>query len=432
VCTADSGRDALPRLQPVISDLNMPRMPGLKVTGGRTTGALRRKLLALRLDTCIGTHERHNELEIFQHANWGTALMRADDDMLLMVDHSFTRMHQWEKNKLIGKPFAITLAPEVRPNLPLHRRLADKRGHSEYMSVHLRQDGKKFAVLTHLSTIRDIEGKIGYRVVNISERKSIEDLQRRRLKDLRKQLHERALALRQVTDRLLRAQDDEHRRIARELHDSVGQYLVALKMDLERLAGLQSRSNSLEETKQECLSGCLYLADACLKETRTLSHLLHPPLLDETGFVSAARWYVVGFAKRSGIHVNCTLPEDNPRFSECVELVLFRTLQESLTNIYRHSGSKSADIRFIRRSDHVTIRICDRGRGIDACIVKQFQEHGTGVGIGLAGIRERVIELDGRLDLRSDVHGTAVTVSIPVAQRSKVFYQGDLRKAAAA
>jgi signal transduction histidine kinase len=269
-------------------------------------------------------------------------------------------------------------------------------------------------------------------LLNISERKRAEELQRRRLKDSREQLHERALALPQVTGRLLRAQDHERRRIARELHDSVGQYLVALKMDLERLAELQSCSNSLEETKQECLSGCLYLADVCLKETRTLSHLLHPPLLDETGFMSAARWYIVGFAKRSGIHVNCMLPEGDSRFPECVELVLLRTLQESLTNVYRHSGSKTADIRFIIKSDHVILRICDRGRGIDARIVKQFQEHGMGVGIGLAGIRERVIELDGRLNLRSDIHGTAITARIPLAQRSKLSYQGNLRGAAAA
>ena len=269
-------------------------------------------------------------------------------------------------------------------------------------------------------------------VLNISDRKRAEELQRRRLKDLRGQLHERTLALRQVTDRLLRAQDDEHRRIARELHDSVSQYLIALKMDLERLAGLQSRSDSWEEIKQECISGCLYLADVCLKETRTLSHLLHPPLLDKTGFMSAARWYIVGFAKRSGVYVNCTFPEDDLRFPESVELVLFRTLQESLTNAYRHSGSKSVDISFITKSDCVTLRICDRGSGIDARIVKQFQEHGTGVGIGLSGIRERVLELDGRLDLRSDVQGTAVIVSIPLAPRSKISYQCDLREAAVA
>ena len=441
VCTTDSGRDTLPRLNNmplrlVISDLNMPRMSGFEITDGRTAVGRHKKYpRVLRTDPCVGTIECHNELETCQHPTWGTAVMRADDDMLLMVDHSFTRMHQWEKNKLIGKPFAMTLAPEVRPDLPLHRRLADERGHSEYKSVHIRKDGKKFAVLTHLSTIRDFEDKIGYHVVmvlNISEHERTEELQRRRLKDLREQLQERALALRQVTDRLVRAQDDEHRRIARELHDSVGQYLVALKMDLERLAGLQSRSNSLEDTKQECLSGCLYLADVCLKETRTLSHLLHPPLLEKTGFMSAARWYIVGFAKRSGIDVNCTLPENDSRFPQCVELVLFRTLQESLTNVYRHSGSKTVDIRFIIKSDHVALRICDRGRGIDAGIVKQFQEHGTGIGIGLAGLRERVIELDGRLHLRSDVHGTAVTVRIPVVQRSKVSYQGDLREAAAA
>jgi PAS domain S-box-containing protein len=372
---------------------------------------------------------------IFPHAPWATAVMRADDDNLLMVDRSFIRMHQWKKDELIGKPFEMTVAPELRSDLSLHRRLANERGHCEYESMHIRKNGKKFAVLTHLSAIRDFEGKIGYRVVmvlNIDERKRAEQVQRRRLKDLREQLRERALAVQQVTGRLLRAQDDEHRRIARELHDSVGQYLTALKMDLERLAGLELHSNPLEETKQECLSGCLYLADVCLKETRTLSHLLHPPLLDEAGFMSAARWYIVGFAKRSGIHVNCALPQHDPRFPECVELVLFRTLQESLTNVYRHSGSKTVDIRFTTGSDYVSLRISDQGRGMNPRIVKQFQEHGTGVGIGLAGIRERLTELRGHLSLQSDARGTAISATIPLAQGSMLSYQREGRKAAAA
>src|SRR6185312_233687 len=159
VCTTDSGSDTLPRLNNmplrlVISDLNMPRMSGFEITDGRTAVGRHKKYpRVLRTDPCVGTIECHNELETCQHPTWGTAVMRADDDMLLMVDHSFTRMHQWEKNKLIGKPFEMILAPEVRPDLPLHRRLADERGHSEYKSVHIRKDGKKFAVLTHLSTI---------------------------------------------------------------------------------------------------------------------------------------------------------------------------------------------------------------------------------------------------------------------------------------
>lgn len=373
--------------------------------------------------------------EICQHATWGIAVMRADDDKLLMINRSFARMHQWKRGELVGKPFAMTLAPEVQPSLAYHCRLADVRGHSVYESVHIRKDGKKFPAITQLSPVKESEGKIGYRavmVLNISERKRSEELQKHTLKDLREQLHERAFALQQVTGRLLKAQDDEHRRIARELHDSVGQYLTALKIDLQRLAGLQSHSNSSEHAKQECLSECLHLADVCLDETRTLSHLLHPPLLDEAGFMSAARWYIDGFAKRSGVHVNCALPAEKPRFPECVELVLFRTLQESLTNVYRHSGSKTVDIRFTIASDYVTLRISDRGHGIDPHVVRQFQEHGTGVGIGLAGIRERLTEVDGHLSLQSDVHGTTVVASIPLAQRPMVPDQREVRKAAAA
>jgi len=372
--------------------------------------------------------------QMCQHASWGMAVMRAKDDKLVMMNRSFARMHHSKKGDLIGKPFSTTLAPEVQPSLPHYCRLADDRGHSVYESVHIRKDGKTFPAITHLSAVRGLQGKVEYRAVmilNISDRKRAEELQNRRLQNLREQLQERALAVRQVTGRLLRAQDDEHRRIARELHDSVGQYLTALKMDLQRLAGLQSHSDSEETKKAECLSECLHLADVCLNEIRTLSHLLHPPLLDEVGFISAARWYIDGFAKRSSIRVNCTLPTGNPRFPECVELVLFRTLQESLTNAYRHSGSKTINISFITGPDCVTLRICDQGRGMNPRIVKQFQEHGTGVGIGLAGIRERLTELAGHLNLQSDARGTEVSATIPLAQRVILSSSYDVRKAAA-
>ena len=139
-------------------------------------------------------------------------------------------------------------------------------------------------------------------------------------------------SLRTLSVRLLELQDQERRKFSRELHDSLGQYLVGAKMNLAML-GKSLPDNAL-------IAECLKLLDQAMTETRTISHLLHPPLLDETGFASAARWYVEGFAKRSGIQTSLDMPEDLGRLPSSLELALFRVLQESLTNVHRHSKSQ--------------------------------------------------------------------------------------------
>jgi signal transduction histidine kinase len=191
------------------------------------------------------------------------------------------------------------------------------------------------------------------------------------------------------------------------MHDSLGQYLTALKINLE-VAG-----TSPEQQRSELLAECVQLANSCLTETRTLSHLLHPPLLDEAGLGSAARWYVTGFAERSGINVNLDMPADFARLPMPVETALFRVLQESLTNIHRHSQSPAADIRLGITDGHVSLAIRDYGKGIPAHVLQRFRQSGS-TGVGLAGMRERIYELGGQLEIRPEVQGTTISATIPV------------------
>ncbi len=214
-------------------------------------------------------------------------------------------------------------------------------------------------------------------------------------------------SIRRLTGRLLQLQDEERRKFSRELHDSLGQYLVGVKMNLEMFA-TQRKADFLVEAVQ--------LVDQSIAETRTISHLLHPPLLDEAGFSSAAKWYLEGFAQRSGIEVKLNLPEDVARLPRAVALGLFRALQESLTNIHRHSGSTKAEVTLELLPDHVLLKVRDYGKGIAPELVENFQADGTNTGVGLAGMRERVRELGGHLWIEPGKPGTVISVAVPLSE----------------
>jgi PAS domain S-box-containing protein len=219
-------------------------------------------------------------------------------------------------------------------------------------------------------------------------------------------------ALRKLSGRLLGIQDQERRRIARELHDSLGQYLAALKIALELLAS----STSPDRTKS-LIAECTEVVEKSITETRTLSHLLHPPLLDEAGFASAASWFVTGFSQRSGITVSLDLPDDLPRLSEAVEIALFRVLQESLTNVHRHSQARSAEIKVEVDAEEIAMEVSDHGRGMPEHILQQLRGDGTKLGVGLAGMRERIHELGGTFDVSSGTSGTIVRAAVPLTIR---------------
>lgn len=223
-------------------------------------------------------------------------------------------------------------------------------------------------------------------------------------------------AVRRLNGRILRVQDEERRRIARELHDSLGQVLVALTMNL---AALKNEALVPDGPKRSrLLSESLELLEQGSAETRTLSYLLHPPLLDELGFAAAAKWYVEGFSQRSKIQAKLEISPDIPRMAQDVELALFRVLQEGLTNIHRHSGSSSADISVESKRGSVILAIKDYGAGIPAPLLEKFKKNAAGTGVGLAGMRERVTDLGGEIDVQSEGHGTIVKVTIPVPEKN--------------
>jgi signal transduction histidine kinase len=241
---------------------------------------------------------------------------------------------------------------------------------------------------------------------HLQERAATEEALRRAHDALESLVEQRTAALRRLSVKLLRVQDEERRRIARELHDSLGQDLTAAKITLDMLA---------QESKLDSkhLRDARVLVDQCICDTRTLSHLLHPPLLDEAGFLSAAKWYVDGFGQRSGISTKLDLPTHIDRLPRRTEIALFRILQEALTNVHRHSGSRAVHVWVTTDDQSVVLKVQDFGKGIPREIVDRFWKTGN-VGVGLAGIRERLKELSGRLELDSDVQGTVLQATIPV------------------
>lgn len=245
---------------------------------------------------------------------------------------------------------------------------------------------------------------------HLRERQLAEETLRSAHDALESIVEERTAALRHLSAQLLRAQDDERRRIARELHDSLGQYLAACKINLDTLA-LKGKN------REQCFSEVRQLVDRAISETRTLSHLLHPPLLDVTGFASAASWYVEGFAQRSGIKSTLNLPEKLSRLSTEAETALFRIMQEALTNVHRHAASRRVEITLTANEMIATLIVRDFGKGIPQGVLDKFTQSGTNAGVGLAGIRERVKELGGTLEIHSNKKGTSLTACIPIAEQ---------------
>ncbi|MGH9733120.1 MAG: sensor histidine kinase [Candidatus Acidiferrales bacterium] len=230
-----------------------------------------------------------------------------------------------------------------------------------------------------------------------------------RVQERTRELRASENSLHQLSVRLIRSQDEERRRIARELHDSVGQYLSHSKMVLESWL----RKTTLAAKDVDGITQAAESVEKCLIETRSISYLLHPPLLDELGLVSAAGVYVDGFCRRSGIRVNVDMPRDMGRLSSAFELVLFRILQESLTNVLRHAQSPSVDIQLQNGGDQIALTIRDFGKGMSREFIERFNACGEGAGVGLSGMRERLIEFRGSLRIERCEPGTLICATLP-------------------
>jgi PAS domain S-box-containing protein len=366
----------------------------------RTEDALRESETRLHLALEDRTLEvEQKSAQIAEQARWmnlvnDAIFVRTSEDTISYWNQGAERLYGWTSAEVIGHA-PQELIRTVFP-IPFSEIIRNELWEGELLQT--KRDGSRITVASRWTTLRNQQGQLaGWLEINtdITARKQAED------------------AARRLSGRILNLQDEERRRIARELHDSLGQYLTAAKINLDLLS-----ARIVGEREHELLSDCAETISRCLTETRTLSHLLHPPLLDEAGFVSAARWYAEGLAKRSGITVNLDFPPDLDRLEREIETALFRALQEALTNVYRHSGGSTVDVLLQLDAEQVRMEIKDDGRGMPEQRVQRVTKGGIGAGVGLAGMRERVREVGGSLILLSGSTGTRVIITIPLDRPS--------------
>jgi signal transduction histidine kinase len=288
------------------------------------------------------------------------------------------------------------------------------------------RDGRETAIGDSAAPIRDATGKISGVVMvfhDVTEQRRAEtalrdsnqslsearDSLEKRVNERTSELNTANEHLRGLSASLLQMRDHEQRRLARELHDSVGQLLAAISMNISVVTG---EAHKLSPAAAKCVSDNAGLLEAVSREIRTISHLLHPPLLDETGLESALRWYIEGFAERSKIQVELETPAELGRLPHDTEIAIFRVIQECLTNIHRHSGSKTAAVRIKQEGHSLVVQVQDHGKGIPEERLELMKAGRTGVGFG--GMRERLRQLGGTLEVMSDGNGTLVSAILKV------------------
>jgi signal transduction histidine kinase len=248
---------------------------------------------------------------------------------------------------------------------------------------------------------------------DIHDSKLLEQSIRENAIELERMVESRTAALRRLSNRMMTMQDEERRRIAREIHDGLGQELAAAKMILDGIL-VRDSSPSMQQASVEASQ----LIDRAIQQVRTISHLLHPPLLDEVGLVSALRWYLEGLSERSGIQVVLEIdPPNLGRLKSELETAIFRIIQEALTNMFRHSGARNGGVTITQKEGNIVVSVRDDGKGIDEQIMQLRPES---VGVGIGGMRQRVTELGGTLRLLNAHPGTIVEVVIPALRHDTV------------
>ena len=306
------------------------------------------------------------------------------------------RFKGYQAREIIGKHFRIFYPEQDQQSRkPEHElEVAAKTGRFEDEGWRIRKDGSRFWASVIITAIHDDHGRLvsfGKVTKDLSERKRSEE------------------QLRELSRRLFKAQEEERSRIGRELHDSVGQYLIAVKMALDILdmQGAHDESQTRAQIKD-----CSTNLEQAIQEVRTISYLLYPPMLEETGLPMAIRWHLNGFTKRSDIEATHEIAPEITRLPRDVELALFRVFQESLTNVHRHSQSKTAHIRLAMEDGRVVLEIRDQGKGMPS----PPSASDPNLGVGIRGMQERIKQLNGKLDITSSSEGTTVTASVPIKE----------------
>jgi len=313
---------------------------------------------------------------------------------ILTWNPSAERLYGWKETEVFGKPFLELVKAELPRPLPQIENILRREGYWEYEVKETTRQGLQITVASRWTAWRNNAGVVMGRL-HI-------DTDLTKLKRTEQQL-------RVVSGHLLNLRDEERRKLGRDLHDSAGQLLSMAKLNLS-LAG--EHLGSINQRAAAYIEECSKLIDQALSEVRTISYLLHPPLLEELGLAGVLPWYVSGFSDRSRIKVSLDLPKNMGRLPRELELGLFRILQECLTNVHRHSNSSTASISLSFGNKQVRLKVEDQGKGM-AATTEQSGNEGRTTGVGLSGIRERVTNLGGHMQIRSGDWGTAVEVVFP-------------------
>jgi PAS domain S-box-containing protein len=313
------------------------------------------------------------------------------DGKVLTWNQGAETLTGYTSHEILGIHFSRFYLPEaIQSGLPAQElTIAEKEGRFAGESWHIRKDGSTFWASVIVTPLCDSSDHLcGFAKVtqDITERREAEE----RINRLNGDLH-------RISARLLHVQDEERRRIARELHDDLGQQLAALKMFVDH-------SGDQEASK---------LADSALAYVRNLSYLLHPPLLDETGLSGALSWFVDGLAKRSSIRIELKIrPDEFPRLGRDIEIAVFRVIQESLTNVFRHANANRVSVELEKQTGHVVVRIRDDGKGLQSAVI--VADESRIVGVGIAGMRERIRQFGGNLLISRCEPGTLVEATLPI------------------